>query len=213
MSMLSARGVGLRGILQAVDLEVEAGQTLGLVGPNGAGKSTLLAVLSGALRPEAGSVQAPEVLAWLPEGGPMDQGVPARRWLQLGPRLPGWEPEEAEALLAALPVPLERPLERLSLGERTRLGLILTLARKASLYLLDDPLLGLDPLARAAACRAISRRAGPDSALVLATSDLASVSRLCTHLALLERGRLRPMGEVEGGAAALEAALSAALGA
>lgn len=210
MTVLSARDLKVGAILRGVTLDLEPGQVLGLVAPNGAGKSTLLATLSGALRADEGAIRRPEGLAWMPEGGPQDPGVSGRRWLNIGRRLPGWQEEEARRLLDALPVPLDRAVEALSLGERTRLGLTLTLARAAPLYLLDDPFLGLDPAARAEARRAISRRITPDNAMILATPDLGSVARLATHLATLEGGRLRALGEIEGGAAALERALGAA---
>lgn len=197
MTLLTARALSVERILHPLDLAVEAGQVLAVVGPNGAGKSTLLAALAGAIRPDGGHVSRPPGTVYMPEGCPLDPGVRVRRWLALGRGLPGWQEEEAAALRKALPVPEDRPADRLSLGERTRLGLILSLGRAAPLTLLDDPFLGLDPLARAEAQRAISRRATPEAAIVIATPDLGSIARLATHLALIEGGRLRFVGPID----------------
>lgn len=195
--MITVKQLSVSPVLRGVDLHVSAGEVLALVGTNGAGKSTLLATLAGALRPNQGDIQRPPHWAWAPEGCPMDPGVPVRRFVALGARLPGWEPAVAARLSAALPVPLDRTIDQLSLGERTRLGLLLALARDVPLYLLDDPFLGLDPLARAAAQSAIVARAGPTRAILLATADLGSVVRLCTQLALLHQGRIIACDSIE----------------
>ncbi len=190
MTALQCRGLCVRPMLLAVDLEVAAGECLGIVGPNGAGKSTLLAVLAGGIRPDAGTLSVSGSRAWMPEGFRVDPGVPGREWLAMAAAQPGWDAAFAARALEALPVPLDRPVGRLSMGERTRLGLLVTLPREASLLLLDDPFLGLDPAAQLAAQALVSERAGPDRAVVLASSDVDSILRLCTAIAVLRAGRL-----------------------
>lgn len=190
MTALLCRGLCVRPMLAAVDLEVAAGDCLGILGANGAGKSTLLAALAGGIRPDSGTLSRPGTVAWMPEGFRVDPGVPGREWMAMAAALPGWNHAFAERALAALPVPLDRPVERLSMGERTRLGLVVTLPREVSVLLLDDPFLGLDPAARLAAQALVSERAGPDRAVVLASSDVDSILRLCTAIAVLQGGRL-----------------------
>ncbi len=190
MTALLCRGLCVHPMLGAVDLEVAAGECLGIVGPNGAGKSTLLATLAGGIRPDGGTLWCPGTLAWMPEGFRVDPGVPGREWLAMASALPGWNTAFAERALAALPVPLDRAVGRLSMGERTRLGLVVTLPREVSVLLLDDPFLGLDPAAQLAAQALVSERAGPDRAVVLASSDVDSILRLCTAIAVLQGGRL-----------------------
>ena len=190
MTSLICRRLCVVPMLVAVDLEVAAGDCLGIVGPNGAGKSTLLATLAGGIRPDSGTLTRPGTLAWMPEGFRVDPGVPGREWLAMAAAQPGWDAAFAARALEALPVPLDRPVGRLSMGERTRLGLLVTLPRDVSVLLLDDPFLGLDPSAQLAAQALVSERAGPDRAVVLASSDVDSILRLCTAIAVLQGGRL-----------------------
>jgi ABC-2 type transport system ATP-binding protein len=184
---------GSVGLLRDVDLDVPEGACVGIVGVNGAGKSTLLAAIAGVLPLDAGTVAAPP-LAYLPEGCPLDDGVPVRRWLALGATLPGWEPAFADEMLLAFDLPAGAT--RLSQGQRVRLGLVLTLGRRMPAYVLDDPFLGLDPVAKADAERFVAARA-EGARVVLAAQDVDALERLCTHLVALHRGRVVAAGTLE----------------
>ena len=198
MPLISATDLHVTPGLRGVTLSVSAGETVAVLGPPGAGKSTLLGALAGDLLPDAGEVVRPEGAVYLPEGRPLDPGVPVGAWLRLAARLPGWDPALATALVGALSVPLHLAPERLSLAERTGLGLVLALAREAPVYLLDEPFQGLDTAARAEAQRAVGLRATPDAAVVVATADLGSLGRRPTHLALLAGGRLLGVADPAG---------------
>jgi ABC-type multidrug transport system ATPase subunit len=191
---LRVRDLTLGSVLRGVSLTVSPGECLGVLGANGAGKSTLLAALAGVLPSRA--VTGAGRWAYLPEGCPWDPGLPVRAWLALGATLPGWDPGFADRLLAALPIPAERDASRLSQGQRVRLGLILTLGRRAPGYLLDDPFLGLDPAAVAAAEEAIAERSA-DAPTVIAAQNSDALERLCTHLAVLDAGRLVGWGSTD----------------
>lgn len=186
--ILTARGLSVRGLFTDVDLSLAPGECWSLVGENGAGKSTLCAVLAGALRADKGERQIQGPLAFLPEGCPLEPGPRAGDWLDLLRAQPHWDEAFAQRALRALPVPLSTRADRLSLGQRSRLGLVLTLSRDVPLLILDDPFLGLDPGALAAAWSLLSERADPSRALLLASADLSTAARLCTHLALLRPG-------------------------
>ncbi len=187
--MIRARSLGVGRVLDGVDLDVPQGACMGVIGLNGAGKSTLLGLLAGVLRPDRGSFEVPPGAVYLPEGGPLDPGIRVSRWLRLARSLPGWEDDVGSELVEAFELPLRRPAGKLSMGQRVRLGLVLALGRRAPAYLLDDPFLGLDPVARVVCERHVARRAA-ESTVVLAAQDTGALERLCSHLALLVSGRL-----------------------
>lgn len=188
MSILKARDLGVQGVFSGIQLQVSLGECWGIVGSNGAGKSTLLATMAGAIRPDQGELIRPEYVAWMPESWPLDAGVTGQAWLGFLARQPGWDAALAAQIQTLLAVPLDRSPDQLSLGQRTRLGLLLSLPRRLPLLLLDDPFLGLDPEARALTQKLISQVADPDHAVVIATADMGSILRLCTHLARLKQG-------------------------
>jgi ABC-2 type transport system ATP-binding protein len=177
---------GRLGVLAGVDIDVPEGGCVGVVGLNGAGKSTLLAAMAGVLTLDAGEVERPP-LSYLPEGCPLDERISVRHWLTMATLLPGWEPAVADAMLAAFDLPPKA--KRLSQGQRVRLGLVLTLGRRVPAYVLDDPFLGLDPVAKGEAERWIALRA-ESARVLLAAQDLDAIERLCTHLVVLHRGRV-----------------------
>jgi energy-coupling factor transporter ATP-binding protein EcfA2 len=117
--------VGVVEVLRDVDLVVRRHDCVGVVGPNGAGKSTLLAVLARVLVPDRGVLAAPASVAYLPEGCPLDPGVPIGRFLRIARRLPGWDAEAASELLEAFEIPPRTPVDRLRQGQRVRVGLLL----------------------------------------------------------------------------------------
>lgn len=193
--MLAAHEVSV-GVLERVGFSLPQGSCTAVLGANGCGKSTLLAVLAGVLPPDRGWVELPRPAAYMPEGFPLDGWVKVGRWLKVAEHLPGWEASVGHALIEALPLPHKRPAGQLSQGQRARLGLILTLGRRAPTYLLDDPFLGLDPMAQVAAERFISLRAS-EATVVLANQHAAASERLCSHLLFLQAGRLRWCAPVE----------------
>ncbi len=194
--MISATALQVGAALRGVDFRLPQGSCAAVLGSNGSGKSTLMAALAGLIPPDAGSVTCPRPSAYLPEGCPLDGWVSVRRWLRLAEGLPGWEPAVGAALIAALPIPLNRTPDQLSQGQRVRLGLILTLGRRAPVYLLDDPFLGLDPMAQVLAEGFISDRA-VDATMLIASQDASASERLCSHLLFLKQGRAAWCAPVE----------------
>lgn len=194
--MIEARDVRVGGAVRGVSMVVPTGGCMGVIGINGAGKSTLLATLAGVLRADGGVVVGTDGAIYLPEGCPLDRGISVRRWYRLARSLPGWEPEVGEAMIREFGLPEKNASNRLSQGQRVRLGLILALGRRGKVYVLDDPFLGLDPVAAAAAERWIAHRAA-GSTMVCAGQDADALERLCTHLTLLNEGTVMASASVE----------------
>jgi tungstate transport system ATP-binding protein len=192
---------GLR-ILQAVELEIEAGAPTLVIGPNGAGKSTLLRLLHGLLQPGAGR------LAWSAAAGD-----PARRQAMVFQRpvllrrsvlanvlyplrLAGLDPaarvaRAAEALaLVGLAELAARPARRLSGGEQQRLALARAAALRPEVLFLDEPCASLDPAATRAVEGIVAELAARGTKIVMTTHDLGQARRLAGDVVFLHRGRV-----------------------
>ena len=203
--LLAARGTSRRfgktPALDAIELEIWEADALALVGPNGAGKSTLLSILAGALEPSSGGVERRKGLrvGWAPQRPAQYGRLSARENLELFARLEGEPDPKAAAgrLLDEFDLPGKpAPSSNLSVGNRQRLNLAISLLGDPEVLLLDEPTAALDPeqrrrlWARAAALR----EAG--GAVVFATQNLDEVERVADRVAALRDGRLVFAGSV-----------------
>ncbi|MBL8618612.1 MAG: ATP-binding cassette domain-containing protein [Deltaproteobacteria bacterium] len=189
MSAIEVEGLSLGRSLRGVSFHLPAGSCSAVIGANGAGKSTLLGLLAGALRPDTGRARCGGPVAYLPEGLGLDGLLRVEAAVALLSGLPGWEPAVGGALLERFGLDPKARIGALSMGQRTRLGVALTLGRRARTYLLDDPFLGLDPMAQVIVERAISERAA-EATVLLGCQHAAAAERLCDHLLLLRAGAL-----------------------
>jgi cobalt/nickel transport system ATP-binding protein len=218
-AVIACAGVGYRFpdgtvALDQLDLELEAGASLGLLGANGAGKSTLLQILAGLLAPTAGVVhldgramgrgradrRAFRLATGLVLQDPDDQLVAPTVWedVGFGPANLGLDAaetarrtEEALTLLGIAEL-ADRPPHLLSYGQRKRVGLAGALAMRPRLLLLDEPTAGLDPAGEAqllAILRGLAREHG--LGLCIATHAVDLLPGLVDRVAILDHGRLR----------------------
>jgi ABC-2 type transport system ATP-binding protein len=197
----AARTFGQTHALESVELELWDGEALALVGPNGAGKSTLLSLLAGALEPSAGTIERRKGVrvGWAPQRPAQYGRLSARENLELFARLEG-EPDPgaaAERLLAEFELPGETaPSANLSLGNRQRLNLAISLLGSPDVLLLDEPTAALDREQRRRLwARVAALRAG-GGAVVFATQNLEEVERLADRVAALRDGRLVFAGSI-----------------
>jgi ABC-2 type transport system ATP-binding protein len=191
--------------LAGVDLRVPEGAIYILIGPNGAGKSTALKVLLNLERPDAGRAEvfgldtashAPEVRAqvgYVAEQHAHDHGwMTCSRLIQhVAAHYPAWDHAYAAHLSDVFGVRARRRVGALSKGEARRLQLVLALAHRPPLLLLDEPTDGLDPVARN---RALAQLAGhladAPATVVIATHHIHEVESLAEHVGVLREGRL-----------------------
>jgi len=218
-TVLTATGVtvryGQRRVLDAVDLDVVAGEVLALVGPNGAGKSTLLAVLAGDVRPDAGDVRLDGVplASWRPRELARRRAVlpqqvtvafpfTAEQVVRMG-RAPWASTPRAAADDAAVASALAdvdatafaaQPFPSLSGGERARVALARVLAQDTGVLLLDEPTAALDLHHTELVLDVVRRRAAAGSAVVVVLHDLGLAAAHADRVAVLDDGRLRATG-------------------
>jgi len=195
--------------LADVSLRIEAGELHLLAGANGAGKSTLLRILAGVVRPTAGSVvlfggkdgrDAAHRVAWLPEAVDAESRLLARESVELYAALYGARGAERRARAAAAldevgMTPLaSRQLRTLSKGERRRVALAQALVTDASLFLLDEPLDGVDPESSELLLERLVARCRAGASVLLATHVLLDGRRGGDVLTVLDAGRVAASG-------------------
>jgi ABC-2 type transport system ATP-binding protein len=192
--------------LDAVDLDVATGAAFGLVGANGAGKTTLIKCLLDLCAYDSGKVRifglaadlprSRRRLAYVPERFMPPHYLRSREFLELLARSFAltYDPARAQAMLSDLELDgevLERPVRSLSKGMTQKLGLAASFLLERDLYVLDEPMSGLDPAARVAVKSVLRRLAAAGRTLLFTSHVLADVEELCSSIAVLERGRVR----------------------
>ena len=204
-----AKRYGKLAALDGVDLEIGAGEAFGLVGANGAGKTTLIKCMLDLASHDSGTVEifaipsrdpaARRRLAYLPERFNPPHYLRAREFMRMMLELAGSPYDEADVakLFDALELErdvLEQQVRTLSKGMTQKLGLAGCLALPRDLYVLDEPMSGLDPAARVAVKALLARLAAERKTLFFTSHVLADVEELCSSIAVLERGRVRFRG-------------------
>lgn len=205
------KSFGKTAALSGVSLSVEQGSIFGLVGSNGAGKSTLLRLLSGIYRPDGGEI--------LVDGQPVYENqavkaelrfLPDELWLPpqssvlgfgkiLAGLYPGWDQKYFERLCAMYPVNEKAAFRTLSKGNRRQAGLILALASRPKLLLLDESFDGLDPVVRHLTRKLIADLVSEgQTTVVLASHNLREMEDFCDSLALLHKGGLVLEQDLDG---------------
>jgi len=203
---------GARLALGGVSLEAPAGAATGLVGANGAGKTTFIKCALDLCAFDAGSVEifgvssrgadARARLAYVPERFMPPHYLLGREFLQMIAALAGapYEPSRAAALAQELeldPGALDRPVRQLSKGMTQKLGLAACFLLERDLYLLDEPMTGLDPAGRVAVKAVLARLQRAGKALFFTSHVLSDVEELCSTMIVLEAGKVRFHGAPE----------------
>ena len=186
--------------LDHVDLAIDPGRIVGLLGPNGSGKTTLIKLAAGLLQPTQGQIlidgkkPSPEtnaVLSYLPERIALSQ------WMKVTQVLDffcdfyhDFDRSAAEAMLAQLQVAPNQVLKQMSKGTKEKVQLILAMSRKAKLYLLDEPIGGVDPATRDYILHTILSNYNPEAAVIISTHLIGDVEQILDEVVFLSRGQI-----------------------
>jgi ABC-2 type transport system ATP-binding protein len=202
-----------RRVLERIDLDLDAGETLALLGPNGAGKSSLMRLVAGRLGPDAGSVRvagadpyregrARRAIGWVPQEIALYPRLTVSENLGVFGQLAGVPRRdrkaavEAALAMADLADVARRPAGILSGGYRRRVNIAASLMNRPRLVLLDEPTSGIDLAARAAIHAVLDRLKAAGTAILIATHDFAEAERLASRVAFLAQGRIVRAGRL-----------------
>ncbi|MDO5477292.1 MAG: ABC transporter ATP-binding protein [Eubacteriales bacterium] len=186
--------------LDRIDLALEPGRIVGLVGPNGSGKTTLIKLAQHLLTPTEGKIlvggmepgaETKGIVSYLPDR----DFLPA--WMNVESLLffyqdffADFDMERAVQMLQALGIDEKRTFKKLSKGTREKVQLIMTMSRKASVYLLDEPIAGVDPAARDYILRTIIGNYSENSLVLISTHLIADVEPVLDEVVFLKQGRI-----------------------
>ena len=198
------RRFGARTALASVSLSLSRGGVYGLIGANGAGKTTLIKHLLGLLRAESGSVRVfgldpvADPVAVLSRIGYLSEENDLPGWMRVDELIrysrafyPAWDDAYAEDLRRAFALDPTAKVKNLSKGQRARAGLLIALAYRPELLVLDEPSSGLDPIVRRDILGAVIRTIADEGRTVLFSSHLLEeVEQVADHVTMISQGRL-----------------------
>ncbi len=186
--------------LDSVDLHLEGGHIIGLLGPNGSGKTTLIKILNGLLRPDSGVVEvggaAPgphtkSVISYLPDRPYFAD------WMRVGDIFDlfsdfyaDFDRDRAEYMCKTMQITTDMKMKSMSKGTKEKTQLILTMNRKSKLYLLDEPIAGVDPAAREFIMDTILSNYNPAGSVIISTHLISDIERVLDEAVLIRSGKI-----------------------
>lgn len=196
--------------LDNVSFKVKPGGVVGLLGPNASGKSTLIKLAMGMLQPNDGRIlidgKAPgadtkKITAYLPDANYLYNWMTVEKQVKYyADFFSDFNFNKCDALLNRLQINGKQKIRSLSKGTKEKLGLILTMSRDAQLYILDEPIAGVDPAARDFILDTVMSNRAEGSTIFLCTHLIADIEPILTHAIFLNRGRIAldaPVAEVK----------------
>ena len=186
--------------LDGVTVSLEKGQIVGLLGPNGSGKTTLIKILNGLLTPDEGSARingmAPgtetkKVVAYLPDRNALPDYMNAEQLMDMYQDFfEDFDRARAEAMVDDLGIDRGQAMKKMSKGTKEKLQLCLVMARRAQVYLLDEPIGGVDPATRDYILRTIISNYNEDAVVLISTHLISDIESVLDDVIFLKEGRV-----------------------
>ncbi len=184
--------------LNDANLTLERGQIVGLLGPNGSGKTTLIKILNGLLTPTSGEilingmVPSPEtknIISYLPDRSYLDESMTVEQVIDLFRDFyADFDDKRAYEMLVHLHIDPYQKLRTFSKGTKEKVQLILVMSRKAQLYVLDEPIGGVDPAARDYIIRTIINNYNPEATILISTHLISEIESILDRVVFIQNG-------------------------
>ena len=195
-----SKSYGKAPALENVSFAIEPGRIVGLLGPNGSGKTTLIKLANGLLTPNSGEIlidgaapgrETHAVVSYLPER----TAIPI--WMSAGQLMDFYQDfyrdfrrQTAEEMLRHLDIRPTQRIRQMSKGTREKVQLIMVMSRSAKLYLLDEPIGGVDPATRDYILTTIISNYNPEASVILSTHLIADVEKVLDEVIFIDKGHL-----------------------
>ena len=194
-------------VISNMNLNIPKGKIVGLLGPNGSGKSTLIKLINGLLQPNSGdvlidgikpSIETKRIVSYLPERTYLND------WMKVSDILnyfndfyDDFDIDKAMDMVKSLNIDINEKLKTMSKGTKEKVQLILVMSRHAKLYILDEPIGGVDPAARNYILKTIITNYCEDSTLLIATHLISEIENICDDVIFISNGNIVLQGNVD----------------
>lgn len=194
-------------IIDNISFNVKTGKIVGLLGKNGSGKTTLIKMINDLLTIDNGEifvdgheigVYTKSIISYLPERTYLDSSQKVSQVFDFFEEFyADFDREKAEKLLVDLDLDINASLSKMSKGMKEKIQLILVMSRKAKLYILDEPLGGVDPSTRDYIMKTILSNFGEDSSLIITTHLIADVEKILDEVIFIDKGKIVLKGDAD----------------
>ena len=189
---------GKKEVLKNINLQLERGKIIGLLGPNGSGKTTLIKIINGLLTADEGDIkvsgeqigiESKKIISYLPDRTYLADWMKVKDIVGMFDDFyKDFSREKAEDMLKRLNINEDDRLKTLSKGNKEKVQLILVMSRQAQLYLLDEPIGGVDPAARDYILNTIITNYNPDASVVISTHLISDVEKILDEAVFINNG-------------------------
>lgn len=204
MELLECRNInksyGNKKILKDINLVIPRGKIIGLLGKNGTGKSTLIKLINDLLTPDSGDilvngksvgVESKKIIAYLPERTYLDKSMTVLDVIKYFEDFyDNFDSKKAKKLLKELDLDVNQKLVKMSKGMQEKVQLVLVMSRKADLYILDEPLGGVDPATRDYILDTILTNFNEGASVIISTHLISDVERILDEVIFIDKGMI-----------------------
>ena len=194
------KSFGTKKILHDINLSISGGKIIGLLGKNGTGKSTLIKLINDLLTIDSGEilingkkvgVDSKKIISYLPERTYLDKGMKVNEVIKFfSDFYEDFDSEKAHKLLKDLDLDTNQKLSKMSKGMQEKVQLVLVMSRKADLYILDEPLGGVDPATRDYILDTILTNFNEGASVIISTHLISDIERILDEVIFIDKGKI-----------------------
>lgn len=195
-----SKSYGKKTALNHISLSLDGGHIIGLLGPNGSGKTTLIKLINGLLTPNEGElyinqhpvgVESKKIVSYLPDHNFLNMGMKVREIIRLYQDFyEDFDSDRAYDMLSKLQIDPNDKLKSMSKGTKEKVQLILIMSRRAKLYVLDEPIAGVDPAARDYILDIILSNYEEDATILISTHLIADIENILDQVIFIKNGQI-----------------------
>lgn len=195
-----SKSYGAKTALSHIGLSLESGRIIGLLGPNGSGKTTLIKLINGLLTPSGGElfidghpvgIESKKIVSYLPDRSYLDANLNVREIINYFKDFyADFDETRAYDMLSKLNIDSGDKLKTMSKGTKEKVQLILIMSRRAKLYVLDEPIAGVDPAARDYILNTILSNYDEDAAILISTHLISDIENILDEVVFIKEGQI-----------------------